>query len=260
MLGTGAGPPALGSNSSILQVDSALGESEWGSVVQPSMTGVKRFLESAGHLILGATCAVCCAPAWGVCQECRDSITGTIPHILSRRRLDVELVAANEYRPHLEKLVPAFKDDGALHLRAFLATRLALAIGCLDLPVGTHLVPVPTLASSVRRRGLDHGAALATSAAGKLGCRWRALLTRRVVGTDQRSLDAMGRQHNAGGSMRSRPFLGPVVVVDDVCTTGASLVEAVRALRSAGVTVVGAAVVADADRNRDPPTSRVSPR
>lgn len=39
----------------------------------------------------------------------------------------------------------------------------------------------------------------------------------------------------------------PVIVVDDVVTTGASLSETVRSLTAVGVAVLGAAVVADAD-------------
>ena len=237
-----------------------MGTSGAGARALPKVVGVQSFLESAGHLFLGSTCAVCSAPAWGVCVACRQVIAAAVPHYVHRASLDVPLVAANEYRPLLDKLVPSFKDDGALHLTGPLARRLAVAVGCLSVSDLPCLVPVPSLATAVRRRGLDHGAVLASSASRLLCCEWRALLSRTTGGADQRSLGALGRHLNVEGSMRARPFTKPVIVVDDVCTTGASLVEALRALRSAGVDVVGTAVVADADRSRDIPTDRLSPR
>ncbi len=205
----------------------------------------------AAHLFLGAVCAVCGAPGWGACSACRSTIARVIPHQVNRPGLRIPLIAANDYRPQLEKLVPVFKDDGALQLSALLSRRLALAVGCLDVPRGTCLVPVPSLASAVRRRGVDHGAMLAAAAARQLGLPWRAHLTRDLRGLDQRSLGASGRQLNVAGSMRARGHPGTVVIVDDVCTTGASLTEAVRALEMAGAIVLGGAVVGDADRHFD---------
>ncbi|NHB83717.1 hypothetical protein G7085_00720 [Tessaracoccus sp. HDW20] len=47
--------------------------------------------------------------------------------------------------------------------------------------------------------------------------------------------------------MRAGYTASPVLIVDDIVTTGATLREAHRALTEAGVTVIGAAVVARVD-------------
>ncbi len=67
---------------------------------------------------------------------------------------------------------------------------------------------------------------------------------------DQARLDRAERAANLRGAYAVRPGprpgspAYPCVLVDDVITTGATLAESARALRSAGVRVVGAAVVA----------------
>ncbi len=217
------------------------------------------FVVAAAHLFLGAVCAVCGAPGWGACFVCRSAIEQAVPHEVRRTGLDMPLIAANDYRPQMEKLVPVFKDDGALQLAPLLSRRLALAAGCLDVPKGTCLVPVPSLRSAVRRRGLDHSAMLAASAARRLKLPWRAHLRRDLRGLDQRSLGAADRQLNVEASMRARGNPGAVVIVDDICTTGATLIEAARALKAAGAIVLGAAVIGDADRHSDTPTADFHP-
>jgi predicted amidophosphoribosyltransferase len=69
---------------------------------------------------------------------------------------------------------------------------------------------------------------------------------------DQSSLDTAARWANLQGAMVSRPLGGPVVVVDDVCTTGATLAEACRALAAAGATSSEAATISATVLRRDP--------
>jgi predicted amidophosphoribosyltransferase len=74
----------------------------------------------------------------------------------------------------------------------------------------------------------------------------------RVV-RDSAGLGRRERERNLRGALRARAPTATagarrVVVVDDIVTTGATLREAVRALRSAGWDVAGAAVVAGTPR------------
>ncbi|MGB0952616.1 MAG: ComF family protein [Planctomycetota bacterium] len=77
------------------------------------------------------------------------------------------------------------------------------------------------------------------------GVRGRRLLGRRRQRRDQADLSGAERRANLRGQfrMQRRGLESPVVVVDDVSTTGATLQEAGRALREGGVKeVVGVAI------------------
>ncbi|WAP56410.1 ComF family protein [Streptomyces sp. S465] len=117
------------------------------------------------------------------------------------------------------------------------------------------LVPVPSARRAVGARGHDPARRIALAAAGVLRdggrpARVPAVLRQRRRVTDQSGLDARQRRANVTGALGAVPgsgrllVQGPVVLVDDLMTTGASLAEAARAVTVAGGLVIGAAVVA----------------
>lgn len=207
---------------------------------------MRGFIDAAADLLLGASCPGCGLPGWGLCVGCRALLEG--PPELIDRSLPVPVVAACQYRPILEHVIPRYKDDGALHLDRTLGDLLARAVRGLAPPRGTLLVPVPSRPAAVRERGFDHARRVAAHAARATGLGSRPLLSRNQPGEDQLGLGRDQRARNLAGSMRARPAGRPVVIVDDVATSGASLREAFRALSEAGGEVMGAAVIAQAEK------------
>nr|WP_239579096.1 phosphoribosyltransferase family protein [Microlunatus panaciterrae] len=125
---------------------------------------------------------------------------------------------------------------------------------------------MPSARAAVRARGFDATGALSRRAVSRLRAagvqevQVGALLRPGRAVHDQAGLTAAARQLNLQGALVASRPRGPntraaLVIVDDVVTTGASLSEARRALRAAGLEVLGAAVVA-ATRRRRPSTGR----
>jgi ComF family protein len=94
---------------------------------------------------------------------------------------------------------------------------------------------VPGRAREARRRGFDHAEVLARDLARRLGLRPVRLLRRTRASCDQAGLGARERRANLAGAFASRSFSRPVVLVDDLVTTGATAAACAAALRAAGV-------------------------
>ena len=110
------------------------------------------------------------------------------------------------------------------------------------------VLPAPSARRSTRARGRAPVLELAVDAVGREAVVDLLHLTRTV--RDQAGLGAAARAANLAGAVRLRPYAEgrirhlPCVVVDDVVTTGATLAECARALRTAGAGPVVAATVA----------------
>jgi predicted amidophosphoribosyltransferase len=213
-------------------------------------------------LLLPVDCAGCGRPRTELCERCRGLLGGSAS--VRRVRPAPEppglppVYAAGRYGDEVRAVLLAHKERGALGLARPLGTALAAAVVPLGVAGTVLLVPVPSARRAVARRGHDATARMARAAAAALRrqgtpARAAAVLRQRRQVADQAGLDAVGRLANLAGAVEvvggSAALLAaaPVVLVDDLMTTGASLSVSARAVMVAGGKVAGAAVVAGSD-------------
>jgi predicted amidophosphoribosyltransferase len=209
-------------------------------------------------LVLPACCAGCGAPGRLICQACVAGLAGPASPIRPRPEPagfpPCRAVAA--YDGPVRSLLLAYKERGRRDLARPLGQAIARAVAAHPAVADAGsvlLVPIPSQPAAVRRRGTDTTARLAAVAGdallgGGIKARVRPVL-RLVRGTaDSAGLDAPARQANLSYAMQAEhgeDLDGAVhVIVDDLVTTGATLVEAARALAAIGRPGALAAVIA----------------
>jgi predicted amidophosphoribosyltransferase len=249
----------------------------------PSATVRAVLYDALVDLLLGCCCAVCGRGGRPLCRSCAAALPQGA-HIAWPDPTPDGLalpVAAAAYEGAVKALVLAHKEQQVLALATPLADLLAaavrelctLALSGRDPPLDrVALVPVPSRPAVVRARGHDPLLRVTRRTAGRLRrdassgtggadaaevpvVTVRRMLRARGRVRDQAGLTAVERAANLRDAFTcrgpARPHDPPVVVVDDVLTTGATTREAQRALESAGHVVLGIATVA-ATRRRHP--------
>jgi len=232
------------------------------------MIGLGELWADLADLALPARCAGCGQPGrlrYASCAGCASSVAGCRPFRTGPRPEPAGLPplwALGPYDGVLRELLLAYKERGryalAVPLGALLAEVALAASG--GRPV--LLVPVPSTARASRQRHGDHLARLARQAVRRL--RAAGVPTHAV-----RALRAAPRPDSAGLSAAERAVVASsaftlsvrvsalrqrlregaaVILVDDVVTTGSTLVACAGVLASAGVPVDGSAVLAATQR------------
>lgn len=147
----------------------------------------------------------------------------------------------------LDRVLRGYKDCGERRAAVLLAEMLAQAAGARGTGFWDCVTFVPCTRGAFARRGHDHMEAVAQGVGHILGLPVLDALARREV-QDQRGLTRLQRAANVRNSLVAvRPLEGRVcLLVDDVLTTGATLVSAAHALRQGGAGGVFGACVARA--------------
>lgn len=113
-----------------------------------------------------------------------------------------------------------------------------------QLPADTIIVPIPTIWPHQRERGFGHAELIAKTLADMRDVEYSPLLIR-ATNTVQHGATRRQRIQQANHAYRCDQAIdavAPILLVDDVCTTGSSLLAAAQVLRQAGVGTVWVAV------------------
>jgi len=293
---------------SVSSVQRGLNDSVNGSWSK-SLAGLAGALKSAGgslgEVLMPRTCPCCAVPvAYGagspLCESCLPQLHSALARVERVQVLQPldgavvpEVRAASRYEGMMPRALLALKNAGRTDLLPLLGEGLARSVYELlrahreglhaesgsSIPVEVLLVPAPSSAQSVRRRGYAPANLLVQEAARQLNQRLPASVRVRAVdvigyaprgrrgsgtslssrvGTsllgaseaknEQKSLGAVGRAERMHGALRvMEPALCAdrvSIICDDVVTTGATASEMVRVLQESGSRVLGVCAVA----------------
>lgn len=219
-------------------------------------------------LFPGDVLCLCCDTALGsdaengICASCREALDALA---LAQREAEAQgglplpegiayMHSAFAYEGAARKLVHRLKYESVRQAAVPLAEQMAF------LPSGEEgiIVPVPTDKRRERRRGFNQSALLAEQIGKTLGMQVIPALRRVDMRRPQTGLSARERAQNLVGCMAASDAVSGkrVLLVDDVCTTGATLCEAARALREAGA---GHVAVFTAARAKGPESGEEDP-
>lgn len=213
------------------------------------------------ELALPFGCGGCGQPGVRWCSACARALDDAPLAVEPRVPVGVPVWAVGRYRGPLAHAVVALKEHRRRDLLDPLGAALRSAAGALhrwgELPLhaGVAAVPAPSRARAAAWRGGEHVTALGGSAFGP--ARVHPVLALRAGVRDSVGLGVGARERNLAGAVHPRAGAAvsalraaasavPVVLIDDVVTTGATAAASVAALRALGVPVAAVLVLAAA--------------
>jgi ComF family protein len=216
------------------------------------------FISDFLDLAMPQNCAGCGARSLPVCSRCRIALHGC-PHAVRVKGMALNqfsVVAASLYEGPARNILLAAKERNQVALIPMIAEATLGAISSLLADCkpsqALALVPVPSMPRNLRNRGYNLVAQMTELVASDLALRFEDVRVvpmlrhaRRV--DDQSRLTAKERAANLRGAFMTIDAFSPtlqnrqVIVVDDLVTTGSTLIEARRSLLAAGAQLRGAA-------------------
>ena len=150
------------------------------------------------------------------------------------------------YQYPVNTLIKLFKVKGQRQLTHFWVNQILAGIDTRSLVPETLVVPIPSNRNSLAQKGFSHAHLLATEIAERLQYPLKTSLICTRPHTNQKILDKAARKRNLKGLYHAPETLKgkSILLVDDVITTGATVVSASLALREAGAEHIDVCAIA----------------
>lgn len=197
--------------------------------------------EAIFDIIAPYDCLLCSAEGTLVCSWCW-------PELLAESVQKIEVsglsscIVVTPYQGGARALVRRMKIDA--QRQACLLIARAMHESAPQLPLAVCITSVPTAMARIRERGFDHSALIAKEFSRLRGLAYRPLLTRHGR-TKQAGATKAQRVMQIKGVYQAKGVIkGHILLLDDVTTTGATLIEVASVLKTAGAQKVDALVFA----------------
>lgn len=195
-------------------------------------------------LLFPPRCAGCGRYGANWCTRCADAIEPIPEGILN----GISLVAGGRFAGPLQRAIHTYKYEGRRQLAADLAPLLAQAASRSGIRI-TALAAIPLHPQRLNERGFNQAERLARALGMALHLPLVGGLTRIVATPAQVGLRQAERRVNLAGAFAWTGTQAPprgLALVDDVCTTGATLEAAAQAIQEAGGSIGAFLVLARA--------------
>jgi predicted amidophosphoribosyltransferase len=193
-----------------------------------------------------------------ICENCQKLLREQIqPEIISREDYEISVTTGGKYDAQLRNLILKWKDHGREDLSTIMRNIMSIITNHWHQNftgarrVRIQVVPAPSSKQSVKKRGKWQTLTLAQSVAQTLrqlgyNAQVNPILKQRNAkkqvkfGTAERSSNKRSAIYckSRWKSTRKRRLVN-VIVVDDICTTGATINQCQRVLVNAGANVIG---------------------
>ena len=187
----------------------------------------------------GLKCICCDEYAQGepLCPDCRNALEAM--RLSPKQTGDDQVRSVYRYDGVAKQLVLALKLENVADAAIPLADAMAAVALEMQLPPDTVLTWVTMPDQRRRQRGIDHGRRLCEAVAARTGLPAQKLLSRTGRFHTQRGLSREERLRNLGGTVAcNQNVTTPVLLIDDVLTTGATISICAEVLLKAGAPAV----------------------
>ena len=202
---------------------------------------MKKIFESLLDLIYRKKCYFCgkSQHSLKMCPECYEELCYTD---LSANRIinGINVYICGVYEKNLQKLIRGLKYHKQKELAFYLAKFMYDYFEKLGLNQEFQVVPVPLHKNRIKKRKYNHMELVAEEFCRLSGYKQNNELIKRIKDTrPQYKLSRKERLENLANAFevdKSKDLSLPVLIIDDICTTGSTFEEMISALKREGIT------------------------